>query len=170
MNREFLESLGLEKEAINSIMAEHGKAVQAAKSELEDAHTTTEALQEQLKEREAVIKELEEGSISSEELDKVQNQLIEQRKEMEIRLGITKAGARNEKAVMALLDTEAIQVEGDGVKGIEEQIKKLQESDAYLFGTDKETVAPLKDVEPPVVDSETQSYKNILENLNLKGE
>ena len=165
MNREFLESLGLEKEAINSIMAEHGKAVQAAKSELEDAHTTTETLQEQLKEREAVIKELEEDSISSEELDKVQNQLIEQRKEMEIRLGITKAGARNEKAVMALLDTEAIQVEGDGVKGIEEQIKKLQESDAYLFGTDKETVAPLKDVEPQV-KSEDLELRTMLREIN----
>ena len=165
MNREFLESLGLEKEAINSIMAEHGKTVQAAKSELEDAHTTTETLQEQLKEREAVIKELEEDSISSEELDKVQNQLIEQRKEMEIRLGITKAGARNEKAVMALLDTEAIQVEGDGVKGIEEQIKKLQESDAYLFGTDKETVAPLKDVEPQV-KSEDLELRTMLREIN----
>ena len=122
-------------------------------------------LQEQLKEREAVIKELEEDSISSEELDKVQNQLIEQRKEMEIRLGITKAGARNEKAVMALLDTEAIQVEGDGVKGIEEQIKKLQESDAYLFGTDKETVAPLKDVEPQV-KSEDLELRTMLREIN----
>ena len=33
-----------------------------------------------------------------------------------------------------------------------------------------ETVAPLKDVEPPVVDSETESYKNILNNLKLEGE
>ena len=114
---------------------------------------------------EAVIKELEEDSISSEELDKVQNQLIEQRKEMEIRLGITKAGARNEKAVMALLDTEAIQVEGDGVKGIEEQIKKLQETDAYLFGTDKETVAPLKDVEPQV-KSEDLELRTMLREIN----
>ena len=31
MNREFLESLGLEKEAIDKVMAEHGKAVQAVK-------------------------------------------------------------------------------------------------------------------------------------------
>ena len=170
MNRDFLDSLGLEKEAIDKVMAEHGKAVQAVKSELEDAHTTTETLQEQLKKREAVIKELEEGSISSEELEKVQNQLTEQRKEMEIRLGITKAGARNEKAVMALLDAEAIKVNEDGVSGIEEQIKKLQETDSYLFGSAKETVAPLKDVEPTVVDSETESYKNILNNLKLEGE
>ena len=165
MNREFLKEIGLTDEQIESTMKEHGKAVQATKSELEDAHTTTETLQEQLKEREAVIKELEEDSISSEELDKVQNQLIEQRKEMEIRLGITKAGARNEKAVMALLDTEAIQVEGDGVKGIEEQIKKLQESDAYLFGTDKETVAPLKDVEPQV-KSEDLELRTMLREIN----
>ena len=52
MDRKFLESLGLEKEAIDKVMAEHGKTVQAAKptdyDDLKSAKATLESQVEQL--------------------------------------------------------------------------------------------------------------------------
>ena len=36
MKREFLESLGLEKDAIDKIMAENGKDIEAGKAKLEE--------------------------------------------------------------------------------------------------------------------------------------
>lgn len=51
MDRKFLEGLGLEKEAINSIMAEHGKTVQAAKpTDYDDLKSAKETLEKQIEE------------------------------------------------------------------------------------------------------------------------
>lgn len=47
---------------------------------------------------------------------------------------ITGEKARNPKAVKALLDTESIKLDGDKLLGLEDQLKGLKESDAYLFG------------------------------------
>ena len=50
MNREYLKGLGLEKEVIDSIMAEHGKAVQAAKptEEFEELKSEKESLAQKI--------------------------------------------------------------------------------------------------------------------------
>lgn len=47
------------------------------------------------------------------------------------------AGAKNTKAVKALLDLQNAEIEGDGVKGLADQIKKLQteEGTKFLFGS-----------------------------------
>ena len=50
------------------------------------------------------------------------------------------AKAKNAKAVKALLDLTGAEVGNDGtIKGLDEQLKKLKESDAYLFEPDKPT-------------------------------
>lgn len=148
MNREFLESLELEKEVIDKVMAEHGKAINTNKQTLEEAQTTAQTLKEQLEERDTDLKELKGKATNSDDLEAqletlnekyqaetqtLQERLDLQKKQSEIRLGVTKAGAKNEKAVMALLDSEAVQINDDGVQGLKEQIEKLQETDDYLF-------------------------------------
>lgn len=46
------------------------------------------------------------------------------------------AGAKNAKAVRALLDTSKVKLEEDGkLMGWDDQIKAIQKSDAYLFNT-----------------------------------
>jgi len=51
MDRKFLESLGLEKEAIDKVMAEHGKTIQAAKpTDYDDLKSTKETLEKQVEE------------------------------------------------------------------------------------------------------------------------
>ena len=48
-----------------------------------------------------------------------------------------KAGAIDADAVLALLPPDAVTVEGDDVKGVDEAIKQLRESKPYLFGKPK---------------------------------
>lgn len=55
-----------------------------------------------------------------------------------IETGLTAAGAKNAKAVKALLDVSKLKLGDDGkVSGLDEAIKAIQKSDAYLF-TEKE--------------------------------
>src|SRR5690625_801127 len=71
MNRKFLEELGLEKEAIDSIMKEHGLAIQAVKptdyDELKEASKTYE---QQINDLQATIDAQKESLGSIDELKK----------------------------------------------------------------------------------------------------
>lgn len=65
------------------------------------------------------------------------------------------AGAKNSKAVRALLDTEKLRLEKDGtVTGLSEQMKALQKSDAYLFA-EKSKPQPFRGFQPGASDDET---------------
>jgi hypothetical protein len=58
MTREFLENLGLEKEVIDQIMKEHGKAIQSAKpQDYDDLKEANEKLKKQLGELEGTVEE-----------------------------------------------------------------------------------------------------------------
>ncbi len=59
-----------------------------------------------------------------------------------IDLALAAAGARNRKAVRALLDEEAVTLNGDGTaEGLEAQIEAIRQSDPYLFhGQEPKTV------------------------------
>ena len=83
-----------------------------------------------------------------EELNKLRSENEQVKTEYEERLqkqsfdftleqAIRDAKARNPKAVKALLDTEAIKLEGDKLTGFEDQLKTVKESDSYLFGEEK---------------------------------
>ncbi len=53
-----------------------------------------------------------------------------------IETALIKAGAKNKKAVRAMLDRESIKIDENGVVGgIDEQIKGLKKSDGYMFET-----------------------------------
>lgn len=153
MNREFLEEIGIEKEQVDKIMKEHGKAIQSVKNEDEEAKTTIDTLEKQLEERNSDLKKLREAAEGNEDLEEqlqsmnekyeteksdLESRLAKQQKQAEIRLGITKAGAKNEKAVMALLDAESVKINDEGVQGLKDQIESLKESDPYLFKSENE--------------------------------
>lgn len=48
-----------------------------------------------------------------------------------------KAGAIDADAVLALLPTDAVTIDGDDVRGVDDAIKALRESKPYLFGKTK---------------------------------
>lgn len=153
MKREFLEGLELEKDVIDKIMAEHGKTVQTYKTSLEEVQAEVEVQKEQLTQRDEDLQKLKDKDVTLEDLQKqvqeyedkyekqqqeYESQVSDIKKQSEIKLGVTQAGAKNLKAVIALLEQEKIELTGEGIKGLSEQIDKLKESDAYLFELDNE--------------------------------
>src|SRR5699024_2515274 len=106
-----------------------------------------EDLDTQLQTANDTINNLEKGNESNEGL---QTQIEDYKKQVEtlktesaatqkqsaIDLALVKIGARNPKAVNALLDAEKVEITDEGIKGLDEQLEALIESDAYLFQTE----------------------------------
>ena len=112
-----------------------------------------EALKEQLEERDTQIDQLKEDSQASDELqekieqlqkknketrEELETKLHQQRLDSEVEKSLLKAKARNPKAVKALLDFESVEIDEGGVKGLNDQLEDLQESDPYLFEQEEE--------------------------------
>ena len=104
---EFLQQLELGEEVINEIMAEHERCLGELRAELEG----------QLSARDEELKELRTGDAIDME-----------------RAGL---GAKNFKAVKALLDMEALDL-SEGVEGLREQLEQIRRENSYLF-TDPQT-------------------------------
>ena len=156
MNREFLESLGLEKEAIDKVMAEHGKAVQAVKPA--EGH-------EQLKEELATLqKQLDDANST---LERERTTLQEQIQALEKESNTYKT---NDLKLRIALENNIPYELANKLSGEDEESLRQDAQTLANYIAKPETIAPLKDVEPQVVDSETESYKNILNNLKLEGE
>jgi predicted nucleic acid-binding Zn-ribbon protein len=156
MNREFLESLGLEKEAIDKVMAEHGKAVQAVKPA--EGH-------EQLKEELATLqKQLDDANST---LESERTTLQEQIQALEKESNTYKT---NDMKLRIALENNIPYELANKLSGEDEESLRQDAQTLANYIAKPETIAPLKDVEPPIVDSETESYKNILNNLKLEGE
>lgn len=131
MNKEELLALGLTEEQAEKVLVEMG------------------SLQKSLKERDKQFSELQKAAEGNEELQKqiadLQKQNAEQEKAHQAELAQMKlnnaidnalaaAGAKNNKAVRALLDLSGVKLEEDGkLAGFAEQLEALQKSDGYLF-------------------------------------
>lgn len=145
MNRKFLEELGLEKDAIDSIMAEHGKAIQAVKpaDDYEDLKTTNQSLQGQLQQLQETLDEKETALNGVEDI----KQELEKYKLKDLKTSIAvEAGIPLELAGRLSGETE-------------EDIKADAETLAGLVKT-KQTL-PLKHTEPHVDDKEAGLKKMI---------
>ncbi|EMZ4167460.1 phage scaffolding protein [Listeria monocytogenes] len=155
MERDFLKELGLEKETIDSIMAEHGKSIQNEKDKVISAEAERDGLKSQLAQRDDDIEALKTDSGTSKslktQLETLQDnyetlkkdseaKLVETRKGAALDLALANAKARNPKAVKALLDNDKLELTDEGLKGLDEQLGALQESDAYLFAQESEKV------------------------------
>lgn len=146
MKREFLEELGIEKDAIDKIMARNGKAIETHKTQAEAAIKERDAYKSQLDEVNDKLKafdnvdldalrgEIEtlKGDISTKEAD-FQAELASRDFDALLGGAITEARGKNPKAIMALLDTEALRGSKNQKTDAEAAIKALIESDAYLF-------------------------------------
>lgn len=149
MKREFLENLGLSKEAVDSIMAEHGKTVQNLQSKNTELNTSLEDLKNQIAQRDKDLKALKKQAEGSEELQKKLEDLQKQYetekatyetklKDMQLTsaLKLTLASDVHDADLVAtLLDKSKIELDGNGnIKaGLKEQLEALRESKAFLF-------------------------------------
>lgn len=112
-----------------------------------------ESLETELQEANDLINDLKASTKTSEELqtkisdyesqiETLQNQSKELQKQSAVDIALIKQGARNTKAVNALLDFDKVEVSEEGVKGLDEQLEALKESDAYLFQSSEDNDSP----------------------------
>lgn len=158
MTREELKALGLSDEQIDSIMAAHGKVVNATKDELTSAQSELESYKKQLTDRDTQLEDLRgkaEGHADLQSTIDALKQANEDAKNAHhVELSNTKLNyeldqalllnrARNPRAVRALLDSEVIKLGEDGqLTGLTDQLTALKESDGYLFDEGSATPPP----------------------------
>lgn len=151
MNRDKLKELGLSDEQINNVMAMHGAKIEDNKAELEKLEAIkaeNETLKTQLADRDKDITSLKDEAKDNEalstQLTELQSKYETANKELEttkfdgaLSNALTGADVRNVKATRALLDLDKVSFDDKGqLSGLDEQIKALKESDAYLFKTE----------------------------------
>lgn len=139
MERKFLEELGIEKEAIDKIMAENGKDIEAQKAlttaesnKLTTANNTIKQLQETVKKFDGVDVEKLKSDIGNWET-KYNTDISKVKLENALDMALVGNKARNAKAVKALLNMDEIKLDGDKLLGLDSQLEKLKAESAYLF-------------------------------------
>ena len=156
MNREYLKSLGLEKEVVDAIMAEHGKTVQAIKpaEDFEALKSEKETLAQQLAELNTSVTSLTDAKTAIEQEKEALAQEINTFKQKDLKTRI----AHEYKIPFEL----AGRLTGE----TEEELKTDAQTLSQLI-VQKPNI-PLASTEPPVVDEKEQAYTNIIQKL--KGE
>lgn len=149
MNRAFLEGLGLEKESVDKIMSEHGRSVESQKTKVTDLTTERDDYKTQLAQRDKDLKDLEKKATGSDELKTqltdLQSKYDTEKGEYEQKLKDTQLASAIKLALAGKvhdtdiatgqLDKSLIELDAEGkvTKGLDEQLKTLQESKPFLF-------------------------------------
>ena len=139
MERKYLEDLGLTKEQIDGIMAEHGKSINTQRAlttaeaeKLKTANATLEQLQTTVKKFDGVdLDQLKKDAQDWETKYNADTSKLKLEHKLETSLITNKA--KNAKAVKALLDMDAIKMDGDKLLGLDDQLEKLKKDADYLF-------------------------------------
>lgn len=149
MERKDLTELGIEAEAVDKIMEIYGKDVNPIKQENESLKAEVKSFKEQVADRDNQLDEIKTKVGDAEALnatidslkqankdkDEAHQNLVNQVKlDYEIKLALNEAGAKNERAVKALIDLDTVKINEDGqLIGLNEQLTNLKSTDDYLF-------------------------------------
>lgn len=141
MKRDFLtKELGLEKEMTEKIMAHYGESVNSLKTENENIKRENDELKILLSEKDKKIAHIGELEGTNAELlksvDKLTKELDITKLNGAISEKLTASGAKNLKAVSALIDKDRLTVEDGKISGLSEQIDKIKDECSYLFFDD----------------------------------
>ncbi|HFO1076501.1 TPA: phage scaffolding protein [Enterococcus faecium] len=182
MKREELKELGLTDEQIGSIMALHGVTVNELNSRVSTAEQQATQYQEQLEKNQNELNDFKANAKRNEDLTKQledlqsrfdeiktssEQQIADLKKSSAIDLALTQAGAKNIKAAKALLDSESLELTDEGLKGLDDQLAALKESDGYLFGQ-SEQVPPNPDGKKATFSGNASSGQNVEEDVFAK--
>ncbi len=176
MKREQLEALGVAAEAINEIMKLNGADIEKEKAkgvantekitQLEEQLETTKEALEKFKdvnpeELNATIESLKQDLINKETeyTEKEQSRLF---KEM-ISGNIKELGGKNEKAIMALLDLDALKGSNNQQNDLATALAGIKETDGYLFGSGEPVQNAIRDTgNINKQDSQTDMMRSIM--------
>lgn len=177
MKTEDLQAKGLSQEQIDFVMAEYGKDLNAVKAE-RDTYKT------QLTTAQATLKDMEGVDVAGlqNQIQTLNTQLGNKDSEIEkiksdyafdaaLKEAIRAASGRNEKAIMALLDTDALKASKNQESDIKAALDNLKKDNDYLF---KSVSVPRVVSVTPGINQEAQTKKEqaneALRSLFGKGE
>ena len=149
MTKEQLKELGLDDEKADKVLELHNNAIKDSfvplarfnevNSAKKNAEETVKTMTKQLDELKKVDAEGLKQQIEAlqkqnkDAADKYASDLAEMKKNNVIDAALASAKAKNIRAVKALLSADELTLEGDTLKGLDEQIKKLKSSDDTKF-------------------------------------
>lgn len=148
VNKVFEGVEGITDEMIASILAMHGKDLEAKKINI-DNYVPKEQFDEL--NGKLTAKQKEYDDLVKSYADKEKNTAINQ--------AISNAKGKNTKAILALVDSDKITYKDGKLEGLEDQLKELQKSDAYLFD------APAKLDNIPQKDAGPTDNKNFIAEM-----
>lgn len=189
MKREFLTGLTLpdgvklDKATIDAIMTENGNDINALKSDHATAIKTIESerdtYKKQLDDAQASLKSFEGVDVEelktkitnlTSEIDanktKYEAQIADIKFNNLLNGKVSSYGARNAKAVMSLLNIEALKESKNQENDIEAALNAIKESDSYLFAEDKPS-GDTKDSESKDTKADEQQKSPQFSNGNL---
>lgn len=178
MKREFLTSLGLSEEAVDKIMAEHGKSVTSLKSKQTELEEQISTYKQHVSDRDKQLETLKKSASDSEKLQAQISKLQEENKKSNeayeakikqmgmdnaVNLALTNAKVKDIDMLRVKLNLENAKMDGDKIIGLDEQITKLRESHPYMFdGEVKPTIKGTNAAEGtgnPVPTAQPGSYE-----------
>jgi DNA repair exonuclease SbcCD ATPase subunit len=175
--KELLEKLANGESTVDDVL----KAIDEAdkdkvpRSRLNDKIEDIKDLQKQLSDRDKQLKDLSKKAEGNEDLQEqikklqednkkvkedYENRLAEKTFDFSLEKALSDAKAKNPRAVKALLNREAIKLDGDKLLGLEEQLKALQESDGYLFGDNEPVGLKGRQPNPPAQNHSKELTKD----------
>lgn len=147
MTKEELKALGLTDEQIEKVVEDYGKNY-VTKLQFNKKNDALKQAEESLEAMQSDIETLKKANADNAELSKQIDELnaAQLKREAEYTAQIQKmeldgivertllsSKVKNAKAVRALLDLEDAKVKDGAIKGLDDQLTKLKESDPYLF-------------------------------------
>lgn len=180
--REELRGIGIDDDKIEGVMSLHGQEIQSFKdkvsqkdSKLKELQTTVDSYKEDNEQKDNELKDLQEKAKNGDDLQQTisdlrqANQEKEEQRQKEVKElnfnhslenKLRDVGARNVKAVRALLESDNLKFndEDNEVIGLQDQLEKLRESDSYLFVETSNTDDPAQSSQQQQAQSQSNSY------------
>lgn len=183
MTKDELKALGLSDEQINKVIEDYDKNY-VTKSQFDQKNDELKTAKEELSNVNKEVDDLKKSNKGNADLvaqiDKMKADAKARQDEYETKIkqmqidgiverAILSSKAKNAKAVKALLNLEGAEIEGDTIKGLDDQLKALQKSDAFLFEVTKLGVKPGEsgDSTPQTVTKEQFNKMNYAQRNEL---
>ncbi|WP_270893062.1 phage scaffolding protein [Staphylococcus saprophyticus] len=180
--RDDLREIGIDEESLEKVMTLHGQEVQGLndkvsqkESKLNELQSTVDSYKEDNKQKDNELKDLQEKAKNGDDLQQTISDLRQANEDREkerqkeindlkfnhnLENKLRDVGARNVKAVRALLDSENLKFndEENEVIGLQDQLEKLRESDSYLFADSTNSDSQAQSSQQQQQQSQSQSY------------
>ena len=150
--KELLKKAGIEEGKLEGTIADINKELPKyfiPKDKYNEAAEAKKKLEADIDERDKQLEQLKNAAGNSEELkaqieqlqaenqkaaEEWQAKMAQMQLDFALERALAAAKAKNAKAVKALLDLEKVKLDGEQLLGLDDQLKAIQQSDAYLFG------------------------------------